>query len=193
MVVFEGGRPKKSDYRYFKIKTIEGANDYGMMAEVLLRRYSRLVSGGEKLPELIMVDGGKGQLNVALSVAKELNMDGPDIISLAKARGEAPDRVFIPNVKDAKRIPGDSPVLHLLQFIRDESHRFAITYHKKLRGNKLKKSDLLGIPGIGEAKAKALLKNLGSLEKVKDADMQALSTVPGITKKDAKAIYLYYH
>lgn len=193
MVVFEGGRPKKSDYRHFKIKTIEGANDYGMMAEVLLRRYSRLVSEGEKLPELIMVDGGKGQLNVALSVAKELNLEGPDIISLAKERGEATDRVFVPNVKDAKQIPRDSPVLHLLQYIRDESHRFAITHHKKLRGKKLKKTKLLDIQGIGEAKAKALLKHLGSLEKVKEAGIEALSQVPGITKRDAEAIHRFYH
>src|SRR3989304_3330003 len=137
MVVFENGRPKKSDYRHFRIKTVEGANDYGMMAEVLLRRYGRLVSEGEKLPNLIMVDGGKGQLNVALNVAKELKLEGVDIISLAKERGEATDRVFVPNVKDAKGIPKDSPVLHLLQYIRDESHRFAITHHKKLRGRNL--------------------------------------------------------
>ncbi len=193
MVVFEKGRPKKSDYRHFRIKTVEGANDYGMMAEVLLRHYSRLVSEGEKLPELIMVDGGKGQLNVALSVAKELNLEGPDIISLAKERGEATDRVFIPNVKDAIWIPGDSPMLHLLQHIRDESHRFAITHHKKLRGKKLKKTELLDIEGIGEAKAKALLKNIGSLDKVKEADVEGLSKVPGITKKDAKTVYRFYH
>ncbi|MDO8445331.1 MAG: excinuclease ABC subunit UvrC [Deltaproteobacteria bacterium] len=193
MIVFEGGRPKKGDYRHFKIKTIEGANDYGMMAEVLLRRYSRLVSEGEKFPDLIMVDGGKGQLNVALSVAKELNLEGVDIISLAKERGEATDRVFVPNVKDAKQIPRDSPVLHLLQYIRDESHRFAITYHKKLRGKKLKQSDLLDIPGIGEAKTKALLKHLGSLDKVKEADEGSLAKVPGITKKDAEAVFSWFH
>ena len=192
MVVFENGRPKKADYRHFKIKTVLGANDYGMMAEVLLRRYGRLVSVEGRLPDLIMVDGGKGQLNVALSVAKELNMDGPDIISLAKERGEVPDRVFIPGVKDAKRIPADSPMLHLLQYVRDESHRFAITYHKKLRGKKLKKSDLLEIPGIGEAKTKALLKHLGSLDKVKEADMEALSKTPGITKRDAEAVYSFF-
>lgn len=193
MVVFESGRPKKADYRHFRIKTIEGANDYGMMAEVLLRRYSRLVSGEEKLPDLIMVDGGKGQLNVAMSIAKELNLKGVDIISLAKERGEVPDRVFIPGVKDAKRIAADSPVLHILQHLRDESHRFAITYHKKLRGKKLKKTELLDIPGIGEAKAKTLLKNIGSLEKVKETDVAALSKVSGITKRDAEAIYRFYH
>lgn len=193
MVVFESGRPKKADYRHFRIKTIEGANDYGMMAEVLLRRYSRLVSGEEKLPDLIMVDGGKGQLNVAVSIAKELNLKGVDIISLAKERGEVPDRVFIPGVKDAKRIAADSPVLHLLQHVRDESHRFAITYHKKLRGKKLKNTGLLDIPGIGEAKAKTLLKGIGSLEKVKEADVAALSEVPGITKRDAEAVYKFYH
>lgn len=193
MVVFESGRPKKADYRHFRIKTVEGANDYGMMAEVLLRRYSRLVSGEENLPDLIMVDGGKGQLNVAVSIAKELNLKGVDIISLAKERGEVPDRVFIPGVKDAKRISTDSPVLHLLQHVRDESHRFAITYHKKLRGKKLKKTGLLDIPGIGEAKAKSLLKNIGSIEKVKEADAAALSNVPGITKRDAEAVYKFYH
>ena len=193
MVVFENGRPKKSDYRHFRIKTVEGANDYGMMAEVLLRRYGRLVSEGEKLPNLIMVDGGKGQLNVALSVAKELKLEGVDIISLAKERGEATDRVFVPNVKDAKWIPKDSPVLHLLQYIRDESHRFAITHHKKLRGKNLKKTELLDIPGIGEAKAKALLKQIGSLDKVKEADKEVLSKVKGITKRDAETVYKFFH
>ena len=193
MVVFENGRPKKSDYRHFRIKTVEGPNDYGMMAEVLLRRYGRLVSEGEKLPNLIMVDGGKGQLNVALSVAKELKLEGVDIISLAKERGEATDRVFVPNVKDAKGIPKDSPVLHLLQYIRDESHRFAITHHKKLRGRNLKKTVLLDIPGIGEAKAKALLKQIGSLDKVKEADKEALSKVKGITKGDVETVYTFYH
>jgi len=193
MVVFENGRPKKSDYRHFRIKTVEGANDYGMMAEVLLRRYGRLVSEGEKLPNLIMVDGGKGQLNVAVSVAKELKLEGVDIISLAKERGEATDRVFVPNVKDAKGIPKDSPVLHLLQYIRDESHRFAITHHKKLRGKNLKKTELLDIPGIGEAKAKALLKQIGSLDKVKEADKEALSKVKGITKGDVETVYTFYH
>ena len=193
MVVFENGRPKKSDYRHFRIKTVEGANDYGMMAEVLLRRYGRLVSEGEKLPNLIMVDGGKGQLNVALSVAKELKLEGVDIISLAKERGEATDRVFVPNVKDAKGIPKDSPVLHLLQYIRDESHRFAITHHKKLRGKNLKKTELLDIPGIGEAKAKALLKQIGSLDKVKEADKEVLSKVKGITKRDAETVYKFFH
>lgn len=193
MVVFEGGRPKKSDYRHFRIKTVVGPNDYGMMAEVLLRRYGRLVSEGEKLPDLIMVDGGKGQLNVAVSVAKELKIEDVEIISLAKERGEAPDRVFVPGVKDAKRIPRDSPVLHLLQFVRDESHRFAITHHKKFRGKKLKKTELLDIEGIGEAKAKALLKHIGSLEKVKEADTEVLSTVPGITKKDAETVFSWFH
>jgi len=193
MVVFENGRPKKSDYRHFRIKTVEGANDYGMMAEVLLRRYGRLVSEGEKLPNLIMVDGGKGQLNVAVSVAKELKLEGVDIISLAKERGEATDRVFVPNVKDAKGIPKDSPVLHLLQYIRDESHRFAITHHKKLRGKNLKKTELLDIPGIGEAKAKALLKQIGSLDKVKEADKEVLSKVKGITKRDVETVYTFYH
>ncbi len=193
MVVFEDGRPKKSDYRHFRIKTVEGANDYGMMAEVLLRRYGRLVSESENLPDLIMVDGGKGQLNVAVSVARELRLEGVDIISLAKERGEATDRVFVPNVKDAKLMPKDSPVLHLLQYIRDESHRFAITHHKKLRGRNLKKSVLLDIPGIGEAKAKALLKHIGNPDKVKEADKEALSKVKGITKKDAETVYKFYH
>jgi len=164
-----------------------------MMAEVLLRRYGRLVSEGEKLPNLIMVDGGKGQLNVAVSVAKELKLEGVDIISLAKERGEATDRVFVPNVKDAKLIPKDSPVLHLLQYIRDESHRFAITHHKKLRGKNLKKTELLDIPGIGEAKAKALLKQIGSLDKVKEADKEVLSKVKGITKRDAETVYKFFH
>ena len=103
------------------------------------------------------------------------------------------DRVFVPNVKDAKLMPKDSHVLHLLQYIRDESHRFAITHHKKLRGKNLKKTELLDIPGIGEAKARILLKQIGSLDKVKEADEEALSKVPGITKRDAETVYKFYH
>lgn len=199
MVSFLDGRPDKSRYRHYKIQAPSLADDYGMMAEVLKRRYSKLDTGRE-IPDLLIVDGGKGQLNVALAVLAELGLPSLAAIGLAKDKdrgfkktgGEAVDKIYLPNVKDPILLPRSS-ALHYLQKIRDEAHRFAVTYHIKLRGRRGLQTILDEIPGIGEVKKKALLKNLGSLQKIQEASAEALSQVESLTRKDAQAIFEFFH
>ncbi len=143
MVVFENGKAAKDRYRHFKIKTIEGADDYGMMYEVLLRRYKKALEEKD-LPDLVLLDGGKGQLNVAQEVFKELQMKEVDLISLAKEKTlgglhsnrfrKTEEKIFHPQFKEPLGLGRHSALLHFLDRIRDEAHRFAVTYHKKLRG-----------------------------------------------------------
>lgn len=189
MVVFEEGRPKKSDYRHFKVKTVEGADDYAMMREVLMRHMLRATTEGP-MPSLIMVDGGKGQLNVALSVFEELQIHEMDAIGIAKekmryrrkdetALKEA-DKIYIPHRKDPILLPAGSRALHLLQEIRDEAHRFAITYHKKLRKKAQTRSALDDIKGIGPTRRTALLRHFGSAQRVADATAEEIASVARI-------------
>ena len=199
MVSFLDGRPDKSRYRHYKVHGPSFPDDYTMMDEVLKRRYSKLDAGLEA-PDLLIVDGGKGQLNTALAVLAELGLQSIAAIGLAKDKGkgfkktggEAVDKIYLPNVKDPILLPPSS-ALHALQKIRDEAHRFAITYHKKLRGKQGLQTILDEIPGIGEVKKKALLKNFGSLQKVKEASAEALSQVEPLTQKDAQAIFEFFH
>ena len=199
MVSFLDGRPDKSRYRHYKVHGPSFPDDYTMMDEVLKRRYSKLDAGLEA-PDLLIVDGGKGQLNTALAVLAELGLQSIAAIGLAKDKGkgfkktggEAVDKIYLPNVKDPILLPPSS-ALHALQKIRDEAHRFAITYHKKLRGKQGLQTILDEIPGIGEVKKKALLKNFGSLQKVKEASAEALSRVEPLIQKDAQAIFEFFH
>jgi len=192
MVAFEDGRPNKDRYRKFKIETIEGPDDYGMMHEVLSRRYTR---GEWGLPDLILLDGGKGQLNIALTVLEELGIRDIDVVALAKERLEERagqrrlkgERVYIPNVKDPIVLKEGSPPDLLLRRVRDEVHRFAIAYHKRLRKRGVR-SILLDIPGIGGKRARALLTHFGSVERIKEASVEELSTIPGMNKKVAKRL-----
>jgi excinuclease ABC subunit C len=201
MVVFEDGRKKKSDYRRFKIKTVEGADDYAMMREVLSRHLRRATTEGP-MPSLIIVDGGKGQLNVALSVFDELQIIEQDVIGIAKEkmrfRNKAKiavreaDKIYIPNRKDPILLrPGSAP-LHLLQQIRDEAHRFAITYHRKLRSKKHTRSALDDIEGIGPRRRAALLRHFGSVRKLAAAEEKEIASIPGIPRTLAKRIKLSF-
>jgi len=201
MVSFEDGKPDKERYRHFKIKTIEGADDYGMMYEVLLRRYQKAAKESD-LPDLVLLDGGRGQLNVAQEVFKELGIRGVDLISLAKERTvEKPspsrlrrteEKVFHPQYKEPF-IPGrHSSILHLLDRIRDEAHRFAITYHKKVRSRETVRSELGGIPGIGEIRQKELLRYFGTVEKIKQATKGELAEAPRMNSKSAQRVYEFY-
>ena len=202
MVSFENGKSHKEGYRHFKIRTIEGADDYGMMYEVLLRRYQK-ASEETDLPDLVLLDGGRGQLNVALEVFRELNMKEIDLIGLAKERvvkglppsrfGKTGEKIFHPHYKEPLSLERHSPVLHFLDRIRDEAHRFAITYHKKMRSRGTIKSELGEIPGIGAVRQKELLKFFGSLEKVKEASAEELAKVPKMNRKAAKKIYIFFH
>jgi excinuclease ABC subunit C len=172
MVVWEDGQMKKTDYRRFKIKTVEGANDFASMKEVVTRRYGQ----EERLaqPDLILIDGGLGQLAAALEGLKEARQSGLPILGLAKARGDKEERVFLAGRKNPIILRPTSPATHLLQHIRDEAHRFAITFHRKLRGKSLVSSKLDQVIGIGEIRRNQLLEKFGSLDKVVSASDQAL-------------------
>jgi excinuclease ABC subunit C len=202
MVSFEDGEPAKERYRHFKIKTVEGADDYGMMYEVLLRRYQKAVEEND-LPDLVLLDGGRGQLNVAQEVFKELKIREIDLISLAKERtveearssrfGKTGEKIYHPQYKESIILGKNSPLIHFLDKIRDEAHRFAITYHKKVRGREAIKSILGEIPGIGVVRQKALLKFFGSVEKVKEAAVGELSKAPKMNLKSAQIVYDFFH
>jgi excinuclease ABC subunit C len=201
MVVFEGGEPLKSKYRRFRIKSTLGSDDYGMMYEILIRRYQRAMQEGE-LPDLVMVDGGKGQMNVALGVLKNLGIDGIDVIGLAKDRVQTRhsptlerkgERIFLPKRKEPISLGKTSPTLRLLQHIRDESHRFAITYHKRLRQKGDFRSLLDEIPGIGKERKKQLLRCFKSVAKIREASLEELESTPRMNRKVAQQVYAFFH
>ena len=167
------------------------------MAEVIRRRYTRAKEEG-MLPDLILIDGGKGQLNATLDVLKELQIEEPDVIGLAKARSGDEgterefERVFLPGVEEPIILDPSSSTTHLVARARDEAHRFAITYHRKLREKRAVHSELDDIPGIGEVRKKALLRHFGSVERIKQATVEDLAAVTGMTAKAAEKISEFY-
>jgi excinuclease ABC subunit C len=198
MVVFQDGEPDKNSYRRFRIKTLSEPDDYAMMYEVLSRRFAR----GENLPDLVVVDGGKGQLNVALSVLKDLKIK-VDVIGLAKEErnifsskgiikkkvAKSEDRVYLPRRKDAVYLTAWPQAMRMLQQVRDEAHRFALSYHHQIKQKNDLHSILDDIPDIGEARRNILLKHFGSALRVKEAMLEELQKVPGIGKELAEKIY----
>jgi excinuclease ABC subunit C len=186
MVVFEDGKPKKSLYRKFIIKTVEGPDDFSSMREVIERRYTRLKEETQPLPDLIMVDGGKGQLSSAVEILDNLGFTNYNIIGLAKRLEE----VFLPNNSDPELIPKTSSGLKLLQQVRDEAHRFAITFHRERRSKRTIKSELTDIKGIGTETAKILLEKFGSLESIKKTSQQKLEEIVG--KKKAELLINHF-
>ena len=172
MVVWEDGQMKKTDYRRFKIQTVVGANDFASMKEVVTRRYGQ----AEHLahPDLILIDGGLGQLAAALEGLRAVGHERLPILGLAKARGEKEERIFLAGRKNPIVLKPHSPSTHLLQRIRDEAHRFAITFHRKLRGKSLVSSQLDQVIGISEIRRNALLERFGSLNQVAAASDEAL-------------------
>jgi excinuclease ABC subunit C len=189
MVVWEAGGMKKDDYKRYRIRTVPGADDYAMMAEVLRRRYGKALEEATPLPDLIMLDGGRGQLNVGIRVLEELGLDFVPIVSLAKREEE----VYHPESLHPLALDPASPALHALQRIRDEAHRFAITYHKKLRQKRTLQSVLDQIPGVGPTIRTSLLRSLGSARKVRDASVAELAAVPKVTPKLAQRIHEFFH
>jgi excinuclease ABC subunit C len=186
MVSFVDAKPRKKAYKHFHIKTVVGPDDFASMHEVLTRRYSRLMQSSDQIPDLIVVDGGKGQLSSAIKALKEIGFYGQcEIIGLAKRLEE----VFLPGRKDAIMIPKSSPALKLLQQVRDEAHRFAITFHRNIRSNHIIQTELTSIDGIGEKTAKALLKKFGSVENIRNLDLDTLSQEIG--NKKAQSIFDY--
>jgi len=199
MVKFLSGEPDPSGYRRYRIKGVSTQNDYEMMKEVLSRRFQRALRENQPLPDLIILDGGKGQLNIARKVLSELGIEQVAVVSLAKEREikseqgaeKKPERVYLPGIKDPIRIKS-SPALLLLTRIRDEAHRFALSYHRRLRRKFATRSVLLEIPGIGEKKQKALLRHFGSLKKIQESSIEELSRVPGISRRDAQEIIRFF-
>ncbi|MFC1726346.1 excinuclease ABC subunit UvrC [candidate division KSB1 bacterium] len=189
MVYFNNAIPKKSEYRRFKIKSKTTPDDYAMMREAVKRRYKRMIDEKRDLPDLILIDGGKGQLSAAFGVLKELNLESIQIIGLAKRLEE----VYLPEKSEPLGIPKTSSGLRLLQRIRDESHRFAINYHRQLRSKRTIKSELDDIPGIGDNRRKLLLKHFGSVKKIKNSSVNDLKNVKGIPEKVAEDIYRRLH
>ncbi len=185
MVCFEKGKPKKADYRKFKMKSFEGSDDYAAMEEVIRRRYSGSLSTTLPLPDLIVVDGGKGQVNTAFHTLNTLGLSIP-VIGLAKRIEE----IFTPQASDPFNLPKTSPALKLLQQLRDEAHRFAITYHRQLRSERTLKTELTTIKGIGEKTAFMLLERFGSVDGVAQATLEELTAAAG--KKTAEALYHFY-
>jgi excinuclease ABC subunit C len=188
MVVWEDGAMKKSAYRKFKIKTVEGVDDFASMHEVLTRRYRRVVEEKQEMPSLILIDGGLGQLHAAASALEELGLTTQPLASIAKRE----EIIYLygqenePVVLDRR-----SPVLHLVQMIRDESHRFAITYHRKRREMRDRDSELLAIPGVGARTRQRLLEHFGSQRSVAGASLEALAAV--VPPKTAEAIHTHFH
>ena len=192
MVVFENALAAKSKYRRYKISTVKGIDDYAMLREVMTRRYSRLLKENAPLPNLILIDGGKGHLNAGHDVLQALNlMDRLDLVCIAKGKFRnnlVTDEVYLPQQKKPVLFHENSPSRFLMQRIRDEAHRFAISYHRKLRGKKTLESPLELIPGIGKKRRLMLLKKFGSLENIQKASLEELVILPGITKLLAERI-----
>jgi excinuclease ABC subunit C len=190
MVKFENAAPAKEGYRKFKIKNVEGPNDYASMYEVLSRRLSRAEQDGWELPDLILIDGGKGQLNIARQVISEIGYEGKvDLASIAKGRQEGEnDKIYIYGRKNPIMFSKNSEALFLLMRIRDEAHRFAITFHKKLRGKRALISELDGVPGIGAMRKKELIKHFGSISKIKEGSVDEIASVAGLNKKLAEEL-----
>ncbi len=176
-VCFRDGKPHKEHYRHYRIRTVAGSNDFASMAEVVGRRYAH---AGER-PDLVMVDGGKGQLSAALGALAQLNIRDLAVIGLAKQMEE----IFTPQQPDSIRLPANSPALHLMQRLRDEAHRFANAYHQKLRKRRIQESVLDEFPGLGETRKQALLQQFGSVQRLRQATTKEIAAVPGVGPKMA--------
>ncbi len=193
LVCFSKGEPANNKYRHYRIRTIDGPDDYGMMAEVLQRRFNRGVEE-KNLPDLFVVDGGKGQLGMAYRIAKELGIEQDlDWIGIAKEREDEGEKLYKPGRKNPILLAAHDPVLLHLMRIRDESHRFGVTFHRKLRNKSTLASELDQIPGIGPSRKRQLLKTIGSLKKIKLASLDELAIVPGVGEELATLIFQHFH
>jgi excinuclease ABC subunit C len=189
LVVFRDGRALKREYRHFQIQTVKGQDDVAMMAEVVGRRFRRLLAEERDLPDLVVVDGGKGQISAACGVLRKLGLHQQAVIGLAKRL----DEVFLPGQPQPLMISKSSPALRLLQRIRDEAHRFAIEYHRRLRGRRIRESGLEAIPGIGMGRSRQLLRHFGSLRRLQKASREELLEVPGLGPKLVERIVSSLH
>jgi excinuclease ABC subunit C len=191
MVVFENCIAKKSDYRLFKIRSVEGEpNDFASMKEVVMRRYKRIVEDGKTLPDLVIIDGGKGQLGAALEALDELGVEEDlEIVGLAKRQEE----VYLPGKSDPELLPRRSDALYLLQRVRDEAHRFAVTFHRKRRAKRSIQSRMDLLPGVGPSRRKLLLDHFGSFDQLRSATLDEIKSVAGLPKNVADKIFKTLH
>ncbi|HAH70051.1 MAG TPA: excinuclease ABC subunit C [Synergistaceae bacterium] len=187
VVVFEQGYPNTSLYRRFNIRTVVGIDDFRSIKETLLRRYRRCIDGQEPMPQLILIDGGSVQLEFAMEAMKELELTDIPIISLAKEEEE----IYIPDRKEPLRLDRTDPALKLLQYVRDESHRYAITSHRAARSRNFRRSKLEEVPGVGRTKAAQLITKFGSTRAIMDTAEENLASAPGIGKTLARRIQEY--
>jgi len=194
-VVFDENGPLKSDYRLFKIEGITAGDDYAAMRQVLTRRYKRIVGGDGKRPDLVFIDGGKGQLNIAREVFEELGISDIPLIGVAKGvtRRAGMEQLIDAMTGSVSRVPADSPALHLIQHIRDESHRFAITGHRAGRDKKRRQSTLEGIEGVGPKRRRELIRYFGGIQEIRKASVDEMTKVQGISKALAETIYAALH
>ena len=183
-VWFQNGRPYRAEYRKFKVRDVQGIDDFASMHEVVTRYFRRRLDEGKALPDLVVIDGGKGQLNAAHAALEALNLGGLSLISLAKREEE----IFTVGRSESLRLTRRSPALRILQQARDEAHRFAITFQRKRRSMRTVTSELLRIPGVGERKRRQLLEAFGSLEGVRTASPEAIAALPGFSLKSAAKI-----
>jgi excinuclease ABC subunit C len=192
MVVFEEGKPRSGEYRRFRIRSVTGPNDFASHQEVLRRRFRLTKTGDEgsdeerrwAMPDLVIVDGGKGQVSAAKEVLDELGLHDLPLAGLAKEREE----LFLPGVPDPILLPPTSSALYLVQRLRDEAHRFAITYHRDLRAKRSVRSAFDDLPGVGPKRKRELLKVFGSVKRVRDAPVEQIAAVPGISRSLAERI-----
>ncbi|WP_444886106.1 excinuclease ABC subunit UvrC [Microbulbifer sp. VAAC004] len=194
-VVFDSGGPVKSDYRLFNIDGIQAGDDYAAMGQALKRRYTRLSGGEGKFPNILLIDGGKGQVSQAVDTLNGLGVVGVQIIGVAKGttRKAGFETLHIVSSNQELVLSADSPALHLIQQVRDEAHRFAITGHRARRDKKRRESPLEGIAGVGPARRRALLRHFGGLQEIKKATVTEIASVDGISRKLAQDIYSALH
>jgi excinuclease ABC subunit C len=186
-VCFRDGKPHKAHYRHYRIRTVTGSDDYASMAEVVGRRYRRVRDEGGTLPDLVMVDGGIGQLNAALAALGALGLTTLPVIGLAKQFEE----IYQPGRTEPLRLERSSPALHLIQRLRDEAHRFANAYHQQLRQRRIQESVLDEFPGLGEKKKRTLLQRFGSLARLRQATVAEIAAVPGLGEKMADSLWRF--
>jgi excinuclease ABC subunit C len=189
VVFFSDGQPKKSEYRRMRIRTVAGQDDFSMMEEIVGRYLNHLAENQKEYPDLLLIDGGKGQLNAAIEAARSLNIENLQMAALAKRFEE----VYLPGHPEPLSIPKTSSSSRLLQRIRDEAHRFAVSYHRNLRSKKLQESQLDNIAGVGKKRKLDLLAAFGSVERIKNATLEEISATPNIPARLAKALYEHFH
>jgi excinuclease ABC subunit C len=194
MTVFVDGKPKNAHYRTFAIRSLDGQDDVGAMREVVSRRFAHMREGEpdesfSRMPNLVVVDGGKGQLAAALAAMEELDLPRVAVIALAKREEE----VFVPGFPVPIALDRTSPALQLLQRIRDEAHRVALRYHRRKRGARSMETIFEGLPGVGPVRRRAIIRHFGSVERFLEASQEELEGVPGLPQKTARAVYAQLH